>query len=90
MLTFVSILQEDVLMARWRYPCLSIHGIEGAFSDPGWKSVIPKKVTGKFSIRLVPNQTVKKVETQVIDYINKQWKLRGSANSMKVLIFLPR
>ena len=35
------------LMARWRYPSLSMHGIHGAFAEPGSKTVIPRKVTGK-------------------------------------------
>ena len=39
------------LMSRWRFPSLSLHGIEGAFSDTGAKTVIPRKVVGKFSIR---------------------------------------
>ena len=34
-----------------RQPSLSIHGIEGAFYGSGAKTVIPAKVTGKFSIR---------------------------------------
>ena len=33
------------LMSRWRYPSLSLHGIQGAFSDPGAKTVIPRKVS---------------------------------------------
>ena len=37
-----------------RYPCLSLHGIEGVFSDPGQKTVIPHRAVLKFSIRLVP------------------------------------
>jgi len=41
-----------VLMGRMREPSLSIHGIEGAFSGVGAKTVIPAKVSGKFSIRL--------------------------------------
>ena len=36
------------LMARWRYPSLSLHGIQGAFSDPGAKTVIPRKVGGNY------------------------------------------
>lgn len=52
-------------MHRWRYPCLSLHGIEGAFSASGAKTVIPHKVTGKFSIRLVPDMDPKVVEEQV-------------------------
>ena len=43
--------KADILMSRWRMPALSIHGIEGAFSEPGSKTVIPSKVIGKFSIR---------------------------------------
>ena len=35
------------LMARWRFPSLSLHGIQGAFAEPGSKTVIPRKVTGK-------------------------------------------
>lgn len=38
-------------MSRMREPSLSLHGIEGAFYGAGAKTVIPAKVTGKFSIR---------------------------------------
>lgn len=57
-------LQKDILMHRWRYPSLSLHGIEGAFSGVGAKTVIPRKVVGKFSIRLVPNMTPEAVNEQ--------------------------
>ena len=43
--------KTQVLMGRMRQPSLSIHGIEGAFYGSGAKTVIPAKVTGKFSIR---------------------------------------
>lgn len=52
-------------MHLWRYPSLSIHGIEGAFDEPGAKTVIPGRVTGKFSIRLVPHMNTSVVEKQV-------------------------
>lgn len=52
-------------MHRWRYPSLSLHGIEGAFSASGAKTVIPRKVIGKFSIRLVPNMTPEEVTKHV-------------------------
>lgn len=58
-------MQEQILMHRWRYPSLSLHGIEGAFSEAGAKTVIPRKVIGKFSIRLVPDMDPKLVEKQV-------------------------
>lgn len=55
----------DLLAHLWRYPTVSIHGIEGAFSDPGTKTVIPAKVTAKFSIRQVPNMDPAVVQKQV-------------------------
>ncbi|KAK7490769.1 hypothetical protein BaRGS_00017998 [Batillaria attramentaria] len=76
--------KEDVLMHRWRYPSLSLHGIEGAFSAPGAKTVIPRKVIGKFSIRLVPDQEPDKIEQLVRQYIDKLHKDRGSPNTIKV------
>ncbi|XP_046997120.1 cytosolic non-specific dipeptidase [Schistocerca americana] len=74
----------ELLLHRWRYPTLSLHGIEGAFSDPGAKTVIPAKVIGKFSIRIVPNQTPERVQALVEKYLNEQWKKRGSTNNFKV------
>lgn len=76
--------KEDILMHRWRQPSLSIHGIHGAFSEPGSKTVIPGSVTGKFSIRTVPNQEANTVEKYVVDYLNQKWKEYGSPNKMKV------
>ena len=72
-------------MHRWRYPSLSLHGIQGAFYEPGAKTVIPRKVSGKFSIRLVPNQTPDKTNQLVNDYLNKMWKLRESPNMMNIV-----
>lgn len=83
---FSLFFKVKLLQHRWRYPSLSLHGIEGAFSEPGCKTVIPRKVIGKFSIRIVPNQTPEKVEQVVVAYLNKQWKVRGSTNKMKVCV----
>ncbi|KAH9372794.1 hypothetical protein HPB48_022690 [Haemaphysalis longicornis] len=76
--------KEDVLMHSWRYPSLSLHGVEGAFYGPRTKTVIPCKVTGKFSIRIVPNQEPAKVDSLVKAYIGSLWRQRGSPNKMKV------
>lgn len=75
-------------MSNWRYPSLSIHGIEGAFSGTGFKTVIPRKVIGKFSIRLVPNQIPSKIIKIVKDYVQSVWEKRKSPNKFKVLYFL--
>jgi nonspecific dipeptidase len=75
--------KTQLLMHRWRYPSLSLHGIEGAFSEPGQKTVIPRKVIGKFSIRAVPDQEPEKIEKYVVDYLNQKWAEWGSPNKMK-------
>ncbi|PAV76688.1 hypothetical protein WR25_22214 [Diploscapter pachys] len=72
--------KEELLMNRWRLPCLSLHGIEGAFSSAGAKTCIPAKVIGKFSIRIVPNMTHQEVDKIVVDHLNAVWKTRGSPN----------
>jgi len=74
--------KAETLMHRWRYPCLSLHGIQGAFSEPGSKTVIPRKVIGKFSIRIVPNQEPSVIEKKVVEYVNKKWAERESSNKM--------
>jgi len=71
-------------MARWRYPTLSLHGVEGAFAGVGAKTVIPSKVSGKFSMRLVPDQDPAKIEKQVTDHLNKVFEQLKSPNEMKV------
>ena len=76
--------KKSTLMARWRNPSLSLHGIEGAFSAPGAKTVIPAKVTGKFSIRTVPNMEVEKTNDLVCRYVEGVFQKLGSKNTLKV------
>ncbi|CAD6198370.1 unnamed protein product [Caenorhabditis auriculariae] len=73
--------KETLLIRRWREPSLTVHGVEGAFYGKGEKTVIPSKVIGKFSIRIVPNMTPEKVNKIVGDYLNELWKKRGSPNT---------
>lgn len=76
--------KANTLMARWRFPSLSIHGVQGAFDGAGAKTVIPRKVIGKFSIRNVPNQEPEVLEKLVVDHLEKKFKERNSPNKMKV------
>mmetsp|Transcript_141 Transcript_141/g.214 ORF Transcript_141/g.214 Transcript_141/m.214 type:complete len:289 (-) Transcript_141:284-1150(-) len=76
--------KKDLLMARWRFPSLSLHGIEGAFSGVGAKTVIPAAVKGKFSIRLVPHQDPKEIERLVKEHLEAEFAKTGSPNKMKV------
>ncbi|KAJ8005383.1 hypothetical protein DPEC_G00146050 [Dallia pectoralis] len=81
---FLQDTKEDVLMARWRYPSLSIHGIQGAFSEPGSKTIIPRKVTGKFSVRQVPNMDPQDVERKVKEHLEQVFSTQNSPNRLKV------
>ena len=76
--------KKSLLMHRWRYPTLSLHGIEGAFSSVGAKTVIPAKVKGKFSMRLVPDQDPKQIEQLIRDHIQIKFGELGSPNSMEI------
>ncbi|MCJ1320744.1 hypothetical protein MMC15_006085 [Xylographa vitiligo] len=75
--------KERTLMARWRYPSLSVHGVEGAFSAPGAKTVIPAKVIGKFSIRTVPDMEIEAVNEAVYRYCDSAFKRLNSKNKME-------
>lgn len=76
--------EKPTLMARWRYPSLSLHGIEGAFSSPGAKTVIPAKVSGKFSIRTVPNMSIEKTNEVVFKYVREQFAKLNTKNTVNV------
>jgi len=73
---------EQTLMGRWRNPSLSIHGIEGAYSAPGGKTVIPASVSGKFSIRTVPNMEIADVDKLVFAHLDREWAKLGTNNKM--------
>ncbi|GMM29646.1 metallodipeptidase [Martiniozyma asiatica (nom. inval.)] len=75
--------KRDILMHRWRYPSLSLHGVEGAFSGGGAKTVIPAKVLGKFSIRTVPDMDSAKLDKYVIDHCNAEFAKLESPNKFK-------
>jgi len=76
--------KAEVLMGRMRYPSLSLHGIEGAFSGSGAKTVIPAAVHGKFSIRLVPDLTPEKVAPLVTKYLEEEFKKLNTKNTLKI------
>ena len=63
--------------------CSPLSGIEGAFDGQGAKTVIPRKVTGKFSVRIVPDMSPDEVEKMVIEYLEKRHKEFGSPNPLK-------
>lgn len=76
--------KESLLMHRWRYPSLSLHGIEGAFGGVGAKTVIPATVIGKFSMRLVPDQDPKHMERLVRTHLMNKFTDLHSPNRIQL------
>ena len=76
--------KERTLMARWRFPSLSVHGVEGAFAGGGAKTVIPAKVVGKFSIRTVPNMKSDDIDQKVMAHVKKVFAGLKSKNTLDV------
>lgn len=76
--------QMFYLMLSYPIYCFFV-GIEGAFSEPGSKTVIPKKVVGKFSIRLVPSQEPNEVISLVKKHLADVHSKSGSPNAIKLV-----
>lgn len=76
----------DILMHRWRYPSLSIHGIHGADSSEEPGTAIPTKVTGAFSIRTVPKMESDYVNTKVKDHLNKEFEKLESKCTINIQV----
>jgi len=77
----------EMLMARMRLPSLSLHGISGAYSGTGSVTVIPAKVTGRFSVRLVPPQTPDTVNPLITAYIKEEFKKLNTKNKLELEYF---
>jgi acetylornithine deacetylase/succinyl-diaminopimelate desuccinylase-like protein len=58
--------------------------LSGAFDGTGCKTVIPRHVIGKFSIRIVPNMKIANVEKLVEQHVQKVMKDRKSPNKVSV------
>jgi acetylornithine deacetylase/succinyl-diaminopimelate desuccinylase-like protein len=76
--------KKEVLMNTWRYPSISLHGIEGAFSTKGSKTVIPAKVIGKVSMRLVPDQDPEEIASLFEKHVTKLFENQNSPNDLSV------
>ncbi|KLO05284.1 CNDP dipeptidase [Schizopora paradoxa] len=74
----------SLLLKRMRFPSLSLHGIIGASSGVESKTVIPAEVTGKFSLRLVQDQTPANVDPLVQDYVCKLHKSLNTGNTYRL------
>ncbi|HSP87773.1 MAG TPA: dipeptidase [Ignavibacteriaceae bacterium] len=61
----------STLERLWTRPTFDCNGIIGGFTGKGAKTVLPSKVTAKFSMRLVPNQDPNKIAKMFERHIKK-------------------
>lgn len=57
------------LERRWGRPTLDVNGLYSGFTGEGAKTVLPSEARAKFSMRLVPNQSSKKIEKLTREYV---------------------
>jgi len=75
----------DVLMNRWRYPFMSIHGFESSFPGPVTTAApICRESTVNISIRIVPNQSAEQIAKSFESYVQKCFASLSSPNVLKV------
>lgn len=75
----------DSLIARWVTPSLTIHKMQ--VSGPNNNTVIPKSVVTTISVRIVPNQGLKKIKEMLINKINDSFQSLRTNNHIEIEIF---
>ena len=53
----------STLERRWARPTCDINGLSSGYQGEGAKTILPSEAVAKFSFRLVPNQSPKKIAT---------------------------
>jgi di- and tripeptidase len=71
-------------MARWRFPSLTIHKIVTTGSSQG--SVIPHKVRGVISMRLVPDQDLSQMISVFKQTLHEHFATFNSDNKLDVVV----
>jgi di- and tripeptidase len=83
-LAHISRQEPSVLMSRWRNPSLTIHKILTTGSSQG--SVIPHKAQAIMSMRIVPDQNLDSVVSQLKKTLYDRFKEFGSDNQLNVSV----
>ena len=77
-------LLQALLMARWRFPSLSVHSITSSGGSSA--SVIPNSACSQLSIRIVPDQQSEAIVASLRTMLNNAWQLLGSPNRLTLNI----
>lgn len=59
----------STLERRWARPTLDVNGLFGGFMKPGSSTIIPAKMGGKVSMRLVPNQDPDRISKAFDEFV---------------------
>ncbi|KAH3686856.1 hypothetical protein WICPIJ_002183 [Wickerhamomyces pijperi] len=73
---------KDTLLAKWKYPSLTVHKID--VSGPRNNTVIPKTCKGSLSIRIVPEQNLEQVKQQFQSHVMASFKSLNSDNHVTI------
>ncbi|KAI8086176.1 uncharacterized protein BX664DRAFT_335096 [Halteromyces radiatus] len=69
------------LMARWRYPTMTVHKIDVSMNNP---TIIPRCATAAVSMRVVPDQDISQICDLFEQYVRKAFATSGSENDISI------
>lgn len=74
---------KQQLMARWRYPTLTVHKIDVSINNP---TIIPRNAKAAVSMRVVPDQTITDICAQFEQYVKDVFEQSNSDNRISITI----
>lgn len=73
--------QKQSLMARWRYPTLTVHKIDVSHNNP---TIIPRRAQAAVSMRIVPDQDIGDICTRFSEYVQEVFGRLKTDNRIEV------
>ncbi|ORZ15957.1 hypothetical protein BCR42DRAFT_416210 [Absidia repens] len=72
---------KNELMARWRYPTMTVHKIDVSMNNP---TIIPRSAKAAVSMRVVPDQDISQICQHFEEYVRKAFAATGSENDIEI------
>ncbi|KAI8069989.1 WD40-repeat-containing domain protein [Gongronella butleri] len=72
---------KNDLMARWRYPTMTVHKIDVSMNNP---TIIPRCAKAAVSMRIVPDQEIAEICTQFESFVREAFAATGSDNKISI------